>query len=110
MAIAELPNIGRINNRMAANIARVEQSLAALMERIESVLASAKIGDWNMVERQCERIADESRAAGLIEVSDTAERACEELFRADNEVGIKRSIIKLVAAHGRASRAAAAAR
>jgi len=106
MAIAELPALGRINDRLAANNARVRQSLDALMERIESILASGKIGDWNVVERECERIADESRAAGLTEISDAAERTREELFRTDNEFGIKRAIIKLVAAHGRATRTA----
>ena len=108
MALAELPALGRINDRLAANNARVRQSLDALVERIESILTSGKIGDWNMVERQCERIADESRAAGLMEVSNAAELTCEELFRADNEFGVKRAIIKLVAAHGRAVRAIAA--
>jgi len=106
MAVAELPVLGRMNDRLAVNNARLRQSLDALLERIESILASGKIGDWNMVERQAERIADESRAAGLTEISAAAERTCEELFRADNEFGIKRAIIKLVAAHGRAARAA----
>jgi hypothetical protein len=99
----ELPNIGGMAAKMSAQHARVVDAATALSGRIDELVAATGRHDWTEVGRISRELASESRSSGHRVVSGLAERISEEAQR-QNELGVKRSLIRLIGTHGRTSR------
>lgn len=101
MSELERPDIGRIAAQMSANLARVTEAISVLDGRIDELVEAATRKDWAEVERVSRELAASSRSQGYRVLSGMAERVSEEAQRPDNEVGIKRTLIRLIGTHSR---------
>jgi hypothetical protein len=105
MSQHERPDIGRIAATMSANQSRVVEAATTLGNRVDELIAAATRSDWADVERLGREVASHSRSLGYRVLSGMAERVSEEAQRPDNEVGVKRALIRLIGAHSRAGQA-----
>ncbi len=96
-----LPHLGRISQRLADHNSRVARYVEALPARVEEVVAATRMRDWSEVRRLSEFLACSSDIFGCAEIAQAADRVCREVDRADDELTIKRSVIRLVSLCGR---------
>ncbi len=89
---------------MAANHARVQHSATALSDQIDGLVAATVRRDWGEVGRLGAHLATASRVGGYRAVSALAQKVCDEAGTPQNEVGVKRSLIRLIGTYGRTGR------
>lgn len=95
------PNIAEIAGRLSADNARVNRFVDGLVQRIDTLVDAATRSDWEEVRRLGEYIARSSATYGYPIISESAKKVCEATAE-DNELEIKRSVVKLIGASGRA--------
>lgn len=101
MSHEPLPNIAQLNAKLAADNQRVNQWVDGLVERIDKLVDATMRSDWMEVKRLSMFIARSSAIYGYPLLAENAERVAEAANEQD-ETEIKRGVIKLVGAAGRA--------
>jgi len=98
------PDLGQMAAQMAGNQARVSQLIEQLNDSLDRLVAATVRKDWSEVRQLSSDLADGGRKNGYRSISALAQRVCEESDRPNNEVGVKRSLIRLIGTCGRAKR------
>jgi hypothetical protein len=86
---------------MAVHHARVAKSIDVLAAGIDELVAAAAQRDWHAVGRISHELAEDSRSQGYRGVTALAERVREEAHKPDNDIAVRRSLIRLVGTYGR---------
>ena len=94
-------NIHEAATRLAANHARVVQAVEGLAPQIDELVAATVRHDWNEVGRLSWHMAVRSRSGGYRALSAMAQKVYDETTRPANELGIRRSLIRLIGTCGR---------
>ena len=95
------PNIGAMSEAMAVNHAQAAKSIDVLTAGIDGLVAAAAKQDWHAVEQLSGTLAKESRSQGYRGVTAHAERVHQEAHKPDNEIAVRRSLIRLIGTYGR---------
>jgi hypothetical protein len=100
-----LPNIAHLNAKLAVDNQRVNQWVDGLVERMDKIVGATMRSDWMEVKRLSLFIARSSAIYGFPLLAENAERLAS---ASDNEdaTEIKRGVIKLIGAAGRARKPA----
>jgi len=96
------PDLGQMANQMASNQAKVSQLIEELNDSLDGLVAATARKDWTKVRQLSSDLADGGRKNGYRSISALAQRVCDESDRPDNEVEVKRSLIRLIGTCGRA--------
>lgn len=96
-----LPNLAQLNARLAADNQRVNMWVDGLVERIDKVVDATLRSDWMEVQRLSLFIARSSALYGYPLLAENAQRLASASDQQD-EIEIKRGVIKLIGAAGRA--------
>lgn len=105
MSSDPLPNISHLNAKLAADNQRVNQWVDGLVERIDKIVDATMRSDWMEVQRLSLFIARSSAIYGFPLLAENADRLAEASAQ-ENATEIKRGVIKLVGAAGRARKPA----
>jgi len=97
-------NIRKAAAELAGNHAKACGYVDALMDRVDQLVAAATRRDWNELRQQSRQLANDSQDAGFRSVSAMAQKVSDEAAKPDNELGTRRSLIRLIGTAGRASR------
>ncbi len=95
------PNIATMSRTMAVHHARAAKSIDVLAAGIDGLVAAAVRRDWHAVGQISRELAEDSRSQGYRGVTALAERVHEEAHKPDNDIAVKRSLIRLVGTYGR---------
>ena len=95
------PDVAHAVSKMAVNVARVCRSVDMLSGRIDEMVVAVSREQWREVQEMSRRLAQSSRRLGCRAISALAQRVYDEARKPDNELGIKRSLVRLIGAHGR---------
>jgi enolase len=100
-----LPNIAHLNTKLAVDNQRVNQWVDGLVERMDKIVDATTRSDWMEVKRLSLFIARSSAIYGFPLLAENAERLAN---ASDNQdaTEIKRGVIKLIGAAGRARKPA----
>ena len=101
MTAKRRPDVAHSVSEMATNAARVCRSADMLAGRIDEMVAAVSQEQWQVVQELSRQLAESSRSLGYRAVSALAQRVCDESGKPDNKLGIKRSLLRLIGAHGR---------
>ena len=99
------PDVHQAAARLAANQARVRQSVESLSDQIDTVVAAAARLDWSEVGRLSCHLAATSRGDSYRALSAMAQNVYDETTKPANELGIRRSLIRLIGTCGRTGQA-----
>jgi len=97
----EHPDIAQMAATMAVNQAKVARYVDTLASSVDELVAATLRHDWSEVQRVSEELAENGRANGYRAVSAMAQRVFDEAHLPNNEVGVKRSLIRLIGTCGR---------
>ena len=97
-------DLSYLASTMAANQQRVAAYTARLAECIDQLVHAATCRDWDAIRGLSQQLAADSRQAGYRAISAMADTLCQEAQRPDNEVGVKRGLIRLIGTYGRSGR------
>ena len=95
------PDIATMSRTMAVDHARAAKSIDILAAGIDRLVMAAAERDWSRVRQISRELADESRSRGHRGVTARAERVHEEAGKPDNDVAVRRSLIRLIGTYGR---------
>lgn len=95
------PNIAEITGKLSTDNARVGRFVDGLVHRIDTLVDATMRSDWEEVHRLSEYIARSSATYGYPIISESAKKVCESTTD-DDELEIKRNVVKLVGTSGRA--------
>ena len=96
------PDIATMSETMAANHARVAESIENLAARIDGLVEAAAAEDWHAVGQLSRELAENSRSLGFRAVAALAQRVDAEAHKPNNDVAVKRSLVRLIGTYGRA--------
>lgn len=96
-----LPNISQLNAKLAADNQRVNLWVDGLVERIDKIVDATMRSDWMEVKRLSQFIARSSAIYGYPLLAENADRLANASEQQD-ETEIKRNVLKLIGAAGRA--------
>ncbi len=97
----KLPDLSVAAATMAADQAKVTRYIDELTDRVDKLVSAATLADWAQLQQLSRQLAEDSRSSGYRAVSALAQRVHDEATRVDNEVGVKRSLIRLIGTCGR---------
>ena len=95
------PSIATMSRNMAAYHARAAKSIEILATSVDGLVAAAAERDWQTVGQIAGELAKDSRSQGYRGVTALAKRVHEEAHKPDNDIAVKRSLIRLVGTYGR---------
>lgn len=98
------PDVMRAMNTLARNQARVVQSIDRLTARVDSLVQATQRRDWGEVAERSRELVAVSREGGYRALSAIAQTLCDEAAKPENEIGVKRSLIRLIGTCGRVCR------
>ena len=100
MSQNQLPDIKKLNARLARNNAWVVSFIEGLMGNVDKLLEATQAEDWEEVRRQTAYLADSSQAYGFPDVAESAMQVYEALDNGADTVEVKRHLIRLVSQCG----------
>ena len=100
MSQQNLPDLRTISRRLADHNGRVARFVEALPRRVDKLVEATQARDWSEVRRLSEFLACSSDIFGCTEVAQAAHSVCKEVDEPDNEVAVKRSVIRLISSCG----------
>ena len=86
---------------MALQHARAAKSIDVLAAGVDRLVAAASQRDWHAVAQISHELAKDSRSRGFRGVTALAERVHQEAHKPDNDIAVKRSLIRLICTCGR---------
>ena len=98
------PDLGTLTDQLALDNARVSKFVDSLFGQVDDLIDATMQSDWSEVTQLCKTMARTSAEHGYPIVSERAEQVCEAARKPQNELAIKRSIVKLIGSCGRARR------
>ena len=100
MSQQNLPDLRAMSRRLADHNNRVTRYVEALPRRVDKLVEATRSRDWSEVRRLSEFLACSSDIFGCSEVAQAAHRVCQEVDEPDNEMAVKRSVIRLISSCG----------
>jgi hypothetical protein len=100
------PDIAALNSRLASQNQRVRHYLEGVIGRLDRLIDAALANDWESVRRWSLEISQCGEAREEADIVRSAESVLEAASRAENETELKRRVMKLIAACGKAQGAA----
>lgn len=97
-------DLSYLASTMATNQQRVAAYTARLAECIDKLVNAATCRDWKAIQGLSQQLAADSRQAGYRAISAMADTLSQEAQKPDNEVGVKRGLIRLIGTYGRSGR------
>lgn len=95
--------IAELSAKLAADNLRVIAFIDSLVGRVDNLVDSAKAGDWQEVQRVSDYVARSGATYGYPLISESAQKLSEAVS-ANDELLMKRRLLKLIGACGRAER------
>ena len=95
------PDIATMSETMAANHSRVAKSIDMLAAGIDGLVEAAAAENWHAVGQLSRELAEDSRSLGYRAVAALAQRVDAEAHKPDNDLGVKRSLVRLIGTYGR---------
>ena len=100
MSEKNLPDLRTMSRRLADHNNRVARYVEALPRRVDKLVQATLARDWIEVRRLSEFLACSSDIFGCMEVAQAAQCVCKQVDEPDNEVAVKRSVIRLIGSCG----------
>ena len=97
-----LPNIKSMTGALAADNSRVNRFVDGLLAQVDGLIDAAKIKDWNELGRISMVLSLGAKAYGYQQLHESAERLTKAVREPENELEIKRSLMKVIGNCGRA--------
>jgi tRNA A58 N-methylase Trm61 len=105
-ATTSTPDLARLNLQLAANAARVSQYVETLTSRVDRLVEATMTEDWQEVRRLSDHLSQSSNSYGYEAIGERARRVCDAMDQPGdaeaNVLEIKRSVLRLIGACGRA--------
>jgi hypothetical protein len=98
--MSKLPDIPALNARLARQNQRVQSQLDEVIGRLDRLIDAALAGDWEGVRRWSLEVAH--GGSGETEIVASAQLLLEAADRAENEAELKRRVMRLITACGKA--------
>ncbi len=95
------PDIATMSRTMAANHERVVESIDIMASAIDGLVEAAAAKDWQAVGQLSRALAEGSRSLGFRAVAALAQRVDVEAHKPDNDIAVKRSLVRLIGTYGR---------
>jgi HPt (histidine-containing phosphotransfer) domain-containing protein len=99
--------MGQASDRLARQSDRLQRYLESIPPRVDALVKAAMANDRETMRRIGSFLATSSVVFGLTNLSEAAQNFCQELNRSSDNLGIKRSLVKLIARCGAKSTAEA---
>ena len=104
MSKQALSDVQAMSAAIAAQNARVMSFVDGLSAHVDQLVAAAMEERWDDVNQISRSLAHSGEAHGYADVSGDAQFVRDELEKPNNELGVNRSIIRLIGTCGRARR------
>ncbi len=98
------PDIARLNNRLAAQNRRVEGYLDCVLNRLDMLIDAALAGDWDAVRKWSLEISQRIDGREEADILKSAQQVLEAATRLKDDNELKRRVMMLIAACGKAQR------
>jgi hypothetical protein len=95
--------MAELRQKIASDNARTMSVIEQLMGHVDEVLDAAQADKWDEVELMTEKIASESEDVGCLDIANCASHLHETSSTRTDPMEMKRGVIKLVGAMGRAT-------
>ncbi len=102
MAKDQRTDLAHLSSALAANNARVARFADGLTRRIDQLVEAALQEDWEEVRRVSDFLARSGDAHGYSELAQLAETVRDETQKPENQLAIKRSILRLIGTSSKA--------
>lgn len=99
-----LPNIKQLNASLAQDNARVDKFIDGLLGQVDALLGAASTKNWKELGRMSDYLALGGKAYGFPAIAENAQRVASAVRHPENELEIKRGLIKLIGACGRSKK------
>ena len=93
-----------MTSRMANNLSRNLESVEMMTNQVDELLLAESEKDWHRLDQAGKELKKTARRFGYRGVSACAENVCKESAKPDNEVRVKRSLIRLIGTLNRSTR------
>jgi hypothetical protein len=100
--MTQQPDIAALNARLALQNRRVREQLDDVIGRLDPLIDAALAGDWESVRRWSLEITKGATPKDESEILQSAQTLLEAADRAENEAELKRHVMRLIAACGKA--------
>ncbi len=97
----KLPNLAVYSNAISHDNERVTDFVDGLVEYVDEMIDATSRSDWSEVKKLAEYIAVSSLTFGVSNVADAAERVSSAACDLDNDIEIKRRVMRMVGEYGR---------
>ncbi len=98
MTTRTFPDLGRLSNQLVADNARIGRYMESLPKHVDKLMQATEAGDWNEVKRLSDFLASSSVMFDCPEMTAIAQSVCEAVDKPNNEIEIKRSVLRLISA------------
>jgi hypothetical protein len=98
----QLPNLARLNAQMASQNRRVNDYLDGVLGRLDRLIDAALAHDWEGVRRWSREISECGQAHHENDILQSAQSVLEVIDGPEDESELKRRVMRLIAACGRA--------
>ena len=98
------PPLSDFTSRMADNLNRNLDSVEMMTNQVDELLGAVSVRDWRRLDQAGGKLKKTARDLGYHGVSACAQSVCRESAKPDNEVSVKRSMIRLIGTLDRSTR------
>lgn len=98
------PPLSDLSDRMADNLGRTLDSVEKMTSQVDDLLAAVSDKDWHRLDQGSDQLTKTARELGYHGVSACARNVRQESSKPDNEVRVKRSMIRLIGTLDRSTR------
>jgi len=96
-----LPTMAEITRQLASDNERVQSFVNGMPQHIDQLVEAAKAEEWQEVKRVSDYISRSTKLYGYPEVAERADRVTQAMNTPENELEVKRSVLKLISEYGR---------
>ena len=104
MSQTPIPPLSDLTSRMADNLSRNLDSIEKMTTQVDNLLGAVSDKDWHRLDQASGKLTRTARELGYHGVSACAQNVCKESSKTDNEIRVKRSLIRLIGTLDRSTR------
>ncbi len=94
-------DLAHLSSTLAKNNARVARFIDSLSRRMDQLVAAALQEDWDEVGRVSDFLVRAGDTYGFPALVESAQHVCDETKKSENQLAIKRSIVRLIGSCGK---------
>ena len=94
-------DLAHLSSTLAKNNARVARFIDSLSRRVDQLVEAALQEDWEEVRRVSDFLVRAGDTYGFPALVECAQRVCDETSKPKNQLGIKRSVVRLIGSCGK---------